>query len=1050
MLGQTLGHYRIIEQIGAGGMGEVYRAHDEQLDRDVALKVLPVGTLTDEGARRQFRSEALALAKLNHPNIETVYEFNTQDGVDFLAMELIPGCVLSEQLKTGPLPEKEIVQIGTQLADGLTAAHERRVIHRDLKPGNLMITPDSRVKILDFGLARFIRPSQEADQTVSVTTNTGTISGTVPYMSPEQLRGLPVDERSDIYAAGALLYEMATGHRPFPQSQSAELVGAILHQAPDAPSSHNRAIRPILESVIMKALEKDPARRHQSARELKIALEGVGSGQMAAAPAPRRAVLIAGVAITCAILLLIGLGFGLNTGGFRNRVLGRGASRAAEVNAATVSSPRVKPRRSVAVLGFKNISQRPEEAWLSTALSEMLTTELAAGEQLRAVPGENVSRMKMNLALPETDSYGKETLEKIRKNLDADEVVLGSYVPLGGGQIRVDLRLQDTRAGETLEVASVKGEEAQVDDLVSRAGATLREKLGVGGVSDAQALSLKATLPQNSAAARLYSEGLQRLRQFDYLHARQLLQSAVETEPQYALAHSALAAAWKGLGYDNQAKEEAKKAFDLAGNFSREDRLWIEGQYHEMTNERAKAVETYQTLFEFFPDNLDYGLRLATAQSSAAKGKDALATLAALRKLPPPAPGDPRLDLASAVASASLGDYKGQEGFAGEAVTKADSQGNRLLAAQARISQCSALRYVGKLAEAIAVCEQAAKIFEEAGDQGNAARAINNIAVVHMEQGDMVAARKNYEESLATVRKIGDKKLEGMALNNLAGVLEAQGDVAGSRRMLEQGMSVFRETGDKRGVSGALDNIGILLVQQGELKPARKRYEEALGISKEMGNKSLTAYALYLLGDVDFYGGQFAAARRDYEQALAIRKEMGDPRTTAETQLALASLAIEEKHFAEAESAARDCGEQFEKLKTVDNEALAYSVLSQALSAQGKDAEAQAASEKAAQLSQKGGDTNARLRVTIASAVIRAKSGRAEDVSSANEALRAALGEANKQGLTGLQLEARLALAQIASASGDRGAGRVQLGAVERDAASKGMLLIAHRAARSK
>ena len=233
MIGQTLGHYLIVEKIGAGGMGEVYRAHDQRLDRDVALKILQAGTLSDEAARRQFRKEALALAKLNHPNIETVHEFSTQDDVDFLVMELIAGSVLSDKLKQGPLPEKEIVRLGTQLAEGLAAAHEHRVIHRDLKPGNLMITPDGRLKILDFGLARLLQLPQEVDLTVSVTTKTGTVSGTVPYMSPEQLRGLPVDERSDIYAAGALLYEMATGHRPFPQSQSAELVGAILHQTPD-------------------------------------------------------------------------------------------------------------------------------------------------------------------------------------------------------------------------------------------------------------------------------------------------------------------------------------------------------------------------------------------------------------------------------------------------------------------------------------------------------------------------------------------------------------------------------------------------------------------------------------------------------------------------------------------------------------------------------------------------------------------------------------------------------------------------------------------------
>lgn len=1045
MIGQTLGHYLIVERIGAGGMGEVYRAHDQQLDRDVALKVLRAGTLSDEAARRQFRKEALALAKLNHPNIETVHEFNTQGDVDFLAMELIDGCVLSDKLKHGPLPEKEIVRLGTQLAEGLAAAHEHRVIHRDLKPGNLMITPDSRLKILDFGLARLLQLPQEVDLTVSVTTKTGTVSGTVPYMSPEQLRGLPVDERSDIYAAGALLYEMATGHRPFPQSQSAELVGAILHQTPDSPSSRNQRITPILESVIMKALEKDPAERYQSARELKVALEGVAAGQPAKVPPRRRVFLFVTVGTSGMIVLLLGLGLGLNLGGLGDRFLHRGA-----IRSAVVSSPPVKARRSVAVLGFKNVSQRPDEAWLSTALSEMLTTELAAGEQLRAVPGENIARMKINLSLPETDSYGKDTLEKIRKNLNADEVVLGSYVPLGGGEIRVDLRLQDTRAGDTLAVASVKGHEAQVDDLISRAGSTLREKLGVGNVSPAQALSVKATLPQNRDAARFYSEALQKLHLFDYLHARDLLEKAVAAEPQYALAHSALAVAWKGLGYDIQAKDEAKKAFDLSANFSREDRLWIEGQYHEMTNERAKAVETYRTLFEFFPDNLDYGLRLASAQTSASKGKDALATVEVLRKLPPPVSDDPRIDLTEAVAAASLGDHKSQEASAGKAVSKSDSQGNRLLAAQARISQCSALRYVGKPAEAISACEVAVEIFDAAGDRGNAARALNNIAVVHMEQGDMAGARKNYEASLATVREIGDKKSEGMALNNLAGVLRAQADLAGSRRMLEQAMSVFHESGDSRGVAGALDNIGTVLVDEGELKAARKKYEESLIIAREMGNKSLTAYALYLLGEVGVYQGQLSAARRNYDQALAIRKEMGDPRTVAEAQLALAYISIEEKQFAQAESAARECAEQFHKLNAVDNEALAYSILAHARSAQGKTADAQVAVDKASELTEKGGDTNVRLRVVIESALIRTESGAADDISRAKNTLQAALGDAAKEGLTGLQLEARLALGQIESKSGDRAAGRTQLAAVQKDATAKGFLQIARKAAAAR
>jgi tetratricopeptide (TPR) repeat protein/TolB-like protein len=1044
MIGQILGHYRIIEKIGAGGMGEVYRAHDETLDRDVALKVLPSGALADEAARRQFRKEALALARLNHPNVEIVHEFNTQDGVDFLAMELIQGSPLSEKLKQGPLAEKQIVLLGMQLAEGLCAAHEQHIVHRDLKPGNLMITPDGRLKILDFGLARLLQPAQPVDVTLSAATTTGIISGTVPYMSPEQLRGLPVDARSDLYAAGVVLYEMATGHRPFPQVQSAELMGAILHQTPDPPSSRNQRVTPALECVILKALEKEPVQRYQSARELLVALEGVAAGFPLKAPASRLPLYATAIA-AAALLLLIGLGLGLNFRGLGDRFFHRSS-----MSGGSATSSPVKARRSVAVLGFKNVSQRQEEAWLSTALSEMLTTELAAGEQLRAIPGENVARMKINLALPETDSYGKDTLDKIRRNLNADEIVLGSYVPLVGNQIRVDLRLQDTRAGESLAVVSVKGEETQVDDLVNRAGAMLREKLGIGAVSPAQALAVKATLPQNNDAARFYSQGLQKLRQFDYLQAREFLQKAVESEPNYALAHSALAVAWKGLGYDTNAKEEVKKAFELSANFSREDRLWIEGQYHEFINDRAKAVDTYRTLYDFFPDNLDYGLRLASAQTAAGKGKDALATLDALRKLPTPAAEDARIDLADATAAASLGDYKRQEASAAKAVVTADSQGARLFAAQARISQCSSLRYLGKPKESISTCQDAVKIFDAAGDRGNAARALNNIAVVLMEQGDGAGARKTYEESLAATREIGDKKSQAMALNNLAGVLRAQLDLPGSRRMLTEAMADFREIGDKRGVVGCLENTGIILVDEGNLEAARKKYDEALSIARELGNKSLMAYALYLLGEVYEAQGNLAAARKSDEQALQIRNELGEPRTVAETQLSLARVSLEEKQFADAESLARAAALQLEKMNTLDDASAGYLILARVLAAKDKLADAQAAVDKASALIERGSDTTVRLRVAIESAILRAKSGAPADLSEAEKSIQSALADATKENLTGIQLEARLAMGEVEMKSGDRSAGRAHLATLQKDAFSKGFLLIARKAAAAR
>ena len=242
MIGRTLSHYRILEKLGAGGMGEVYRARDEKLGRDVAVKVLPPGLLSNEEARARFRKEALALSRLSHPHIATLLDFDSQDGTDFLVMELVEGKTLLEAVREGPLSEKEVVRLGSQLARGLQAAHEHGVIHRDLKPGNLALTPDGLLKVLDFGLARLERLTlpEVGEKTASTDTAVGHVVGTPAYMAPEQLRGKGVDARTDVYGAGACLYELATGRRPFGTKSGVELTDAVLHEAPVAPRSVER------------------------------------------------------------------------------------------------------------------------------------------------------------------------------------------------------------------------------------------------------------------------------------------------------------------------------------------------------------------------------------------------------------------------------------------------------------------------------------------------------------------------------------------------------------------------------------------------------------------------------------------------------------------------------------------------------------------------------------------------------------------------------------------------------------------------------------------
>ena len=237
MIGQTLGHYLILEKIGAGGMGIVYRARDQKLDRLVALKVLATANPSDDLARRRFRREALALSQLNHPNIATVFDFDSQGGLDFLVMEFVTGETLSQKVTQGALPEREVLRLAVQICKALEEAHERGLIHRDLKPANIMVNSKGLVKVLDFGLAMLVQTPEDKDRTIAVSEIRG-MAGTLPYMAPEQVLGEELDRRTDLYALGVVLFELSTGHKPFAETQNARLINSIIHTPPPLPSQH--------------------------------------------------------------------------------------------------------------------------------------------------------------------------------------------------------------------------------------------------------------------------------------------------------------------------------------------------------------------------------------------------------------------------------------------------------------------------------------------------------------------------------------------------------------------------------------------------------------------------------------------------------------------------------------------------------------------------------------------------------------------------------------------------------------------------------------------
>ena len=421
-VGIELGHYRIVERIGAGGMGEVYRACDEHLARDVAIKVLPPGTLTDESARKHFHKEALILSQLNHPNIATVHDFDTQQGVDFLVMEYIPGITLREKVAARPLPEKEVLHLGVELAEGLAAAHDHGVVHRDLKPSNLRITSDGRLKILDFGLATLRLPITGNEETESYNEAQAMV-GTLAYMAPEQLLGGDIDARTDIHATGSVLYEMATGQQPFAQVERSQLIAAILRRPPLPPSAVNARLSPELERIIGKCLEKEPENRYQSAKELAIDLQRLQTGVLSVVPpAARPAKWLSaksarpGLGILASVIVLL---FAFNVGNWRERVLGTAGTR---------------PIESLAVLPVKNFSGDPAQEFFADGMTDALIAGLAQVRAVKVISRTSVMHYKNTT----------ETLPQIAAELGVDGIVEASVVR-SGDRVRLTAQLIDVR-----------------------------------------------------------------------------------------------------------------------------------------------------------------------------------------------------------------------------------------------------------------------------------------------------------------------------------------------------------------------------------------------------------------------------------------------------------------------------------------------------------------------------------------------------------------------------------------------------------------------------
>ena len=746
----------------------------------------------------------------------------------------------------------------------------------------------------------------------------------------------------------------------------------------------------------------------------------------------------------------------------------------------------VHARRSVAVLGFQNLSGRTDAEWLSTAVSEMVSAELADGEKLRVVPAESVARFG-RVGRPATaGTLSRETLANLRASLDADVILSGSYVALsspGGEKIRFDMTLQDTATGESLATVSETGSEADLFRLVSSAGDRLRAELGLATATDSVPGGIAAALPNGREAARSYAEGLAKLRGFDALGARPLFEESIRIDPDFGPAHEALSQAWSALGYDEKARGEAELSFRLAKSSPPSVRAGAEARLAETQKNWARAESLNRSILRSHPDDLEAGLRLVAVQVAGGHAREALSTLSGLGALPAPARDDPRIDLALADAFAALSKWRDQLSSAEAAAAKTRRYGSKVFLAEIRLREASAFRSLGDTARGRRSYEAAAGLFRDAGDSKGEAEALIGIANATSDDGNYDEARTLWLRAQATFARIGDRKGEAHALSDLADLDWLRGDVDSTLSESRQVLAINRSINDRRGIVWGLNATGNILADQGQFDAARALQQEAAEISRKIGADDDLGYSLASLADTALAQGRLAEARTRYEDSLALAKKLGDPDgeatrendlgnvsaeegklseaeghyeralarrrelglkdQAAESEMLIAGLRNSEGRYLEAAKLAQEAAGVFAGLRQTGNGAIALATEARAELALGKIAEARSLSEKARALLKGNRQNGANLPVLLEA--VRVETG-AANLAGARPLLADLEERSRKAGWLFYMLESRRAAAELEILAGKKEQGYRGLRALAKESRDRGFGLVAAEA----
>ena len=833
------GRYEILRTLGQGGMGAVYKAKDLEVDRLVALKVIRPDLARNPAIIDRFKQELRLSQRVTHRNVIRIYDLGEGDGVKFITMEYIEGedlrTLIHERKKFTP---EQAVAVMEQVCLALDAAHAVGVIHRDLKPQNVMQDATGRVLVMDFGLARTL----EGDGM----TQTGALVGTMEYMSPEQALAKELDQRSDIFSAGLIFYELLTGQMPYrADSALASLIRRTQERAKPI-SEHDATIPQPLSNIVSKCLEREPAQRYQTSKELLADLEA-WQGKRAAGAIQFESVRPWGQTIPwqwiggiAAVIILAVVGFL-----FRDKL--RSAARLPANS---------KPEVALAILPFRNASQDPSLDWYGSTLADMLSSGVGQSAHLRMVSPDRLHQMLHDLRIGSDTVVDPTILRRVGDSINADTVIWGQYAKFGD-QIRIDANIQNLATGKTTALkaeTSEKGLPAAIDTLAD----SIRKNLSLSSdlVKELQAQSFKPST--NSVnALRSFTQGVEFMRQGKNLEAIKPLQEATSQDPQFALGYSKLSEAQASLGYDNDADDSSRKAVDLSDKLPARERYLILANRARVTHDNAKAIEYYENLAKSSPEDLDV-----------------------------------QLTLGGLYETTSVLDKAGQRyAF----VLQRDPKSTDALLAMGRVQVMG-----GNAQNALEYFERARSVAIQTDNQEQTAASLHALGVAYEQLNKYEESLRNLQEALAIRRRIGQKRGMAVSLNEIAKVQAQLGDTKSELASYTEALQLRRDIGDKRGVGGTLLDLGNFYDDKGDHDKALDYYKQSLQIEREVGDESMQAICLNNIGNARFAKGEYEDALTYFQQALQLREKSKVPEDIVESVHNIAETSAKMGQFDQA------------------------------------------------------------------------------------------------------------------------------------------------------